>query len=211
MPPDYTMFTADVAVEDHNEIAQDFCCMLAHSQGTFCRVEFRINTMAPAVGLSSAPKKTKTMLRIIWYRPCFLPHEPEKNKKKCPTRTHTCAYAVKLLLRYSTGKIKSNPLGPHFETSATMSQSVAGTKTAAALPHCCSESALESIAGRCVFGSAVWLELWHNYGMSYKKNTEVEVLPVTDLFKESAKYHFFVGGATQVDVEEYLPYIPFQP
>ena len=26
--------------------------------------------------------------------------------------------------------------------------------------------------------------------MSYKKNTEVEVLPVVDLFKESAKYHF---------------------
>ena len=45
----------------------------------------------------------------------------------------------------------------------------------------------------------MWLELWQNYGMSYKKNTEVEVLPVVDLFKESAKKNSFsfVGGATR--------------
>ena len=36
--PIRAMFTADVAVDDHNEIAQDSSCMLAHSQGTFCRV-----------------------------------------------------------------------------------------------------------------------------------------------------------------------------
>ena len=45
------------------------------------------------------------------------------------------------------------------------------------------------------FGSTVWLELWQNYGMSYKKNAEVEVLPVVDLFQASA---FFMGDATQV-------------
>ena len=34
--------------------------------------------------------------------------------------------------------------------------------------------------------------------MSYKKNTQVEVLPVVDLCKKSAELHFFAGGATQV-------------
>ena len=34
--------------------------------------------------------------------------------------------------------------------------------------------------------------------MSYKKNTQVEVLPVVDLCKKSAKWHFFVGGASPV-------------
>ena len=39
------MFTADVAVQDQDEIAQDSSGMLAHSQGTFCRVVlFRIDT-----------------------------------------------------------------------------------------------------------------------------------------------------------------------
>ena len=45
----------------------------------------------------------------------------------------------------------------------------------------------------------MWLELWQNYGMSYKKDAEVEVLRVGDLFKEPAKHHFFKGGATQVN------------
>ena len=72
-----------------------------------------------------------------------------------------------------------------------MSQSLDGTKTAVALPYC-SETTRESVAGWCVFGSEVWLELWQNNGMSCKKNTQVEVLPVVDLCKESA--FFFVGG-----------------
>ena len=38
-----------------------------------------------------------------------------------------------------------------------MSQSFDSTKTAVALPHC-SESTEESVAGWCIFGSAVWLE-----------------------------------------------------
>ena len=42
-------------------------------------------------------------------------------------------------------------------------------------------------------GSTVWPELWQNYEMVYKKNTEVEVLPVVDLFKEPAKNIFFEG------------------
>ena len=64
-PPDE--FTADVAVDDHNEIAQDSSCMLVHSQGTFCTgVDVRINTTAPAVGLSEVPQKTtKTTLLIM--------------------------------------------------------------------------------------------------------------------------------------------------
>ena len=36
-------------------------------------------------------------------------------------------------------------------------------------------------------------------GMSYKQTTEVGVLPVADLFKESAKYHFFSGRCNTGD------------
>ena len=38
--PIRAMFTADVAVDDHNEIAQDSSCTIAHSQGTFYRVAY---------------------------------------------------------------------------------------------------------------------------------------------------------------------------
>ena len=54
-----------------------------------------------------------------------------------------------------------------------MSRCVERTKTAVALPHCCSESTEESTAGWCIFGSKVWLKLWKSDGMSYKKNTQV--------------------------------------
>ena len=84
------MFTADVAVQVHHEIAQDSSCTLEHSQGTFGRVvHFRIGTTAPAVGLSRVPQKTKkTTLHTIWsHVPCagFLLHEAEKKN----THTHT--------------------------------------------------------------------------------------------------------------------------
>ena len=76
------MLTADVAVDDYNEIAQDSSRMLAHSQGTFCRVaHFRISTTACAVCLSRmAQKTTKITLHydMVPYA-CFLLHEPEKN------------------------------------------------------------------------------------------------------------------------------------
>ena len=102
---------------------------------------------------------------------CFLLHEPEKKTKKISrlvlVRART---AVKMLLEYSTQNMKSNPLEPHFGTSATMSQSLDSTKTVVALPHR-SESTKGSFAGWCIFGSQVWLELWQNDGMSYKKNT----------------------------------------
>ena len=64
--------------------------MLVHSQGTFTRVvHFRINTTAPAVGLSRAPqKRQKNTLRIIWthiritqYMLVSWLHQPEKTKK----------------------------------------------------------------------------------------------------------------------------------
>ena len=107
----------------------------------------------------------------------FLQNEPEKRTKLprlvlAPART-----AVKILLRKNTGKFKSNPLEPHFPTSATMSRCLERTKTAVALPHC-GES------------------LWQSDGTSYKKNT---LLPVVDLCKKSVKRHFFFGGATQVN------------
>ena len=136
------MFTADVAVEDHDELAQDSFCVLAHSGGKFSRVvDFRISTTAPAVGHSRLPPKTSktTMMYLpyISYGKLVSCTNP-KNRKKMPrlALVRTCfSTAVKLLLRYRTGKIKSNTLEPHFETSVTMSQSLEVTKTAVASPH----------------------------------------------------------------------------
>ena len=78
------MFTVDVAVVDHDEIAWSSSCILAHSQGTFnWVVHIGINTRAPAVGLSRVPQKTtKTTLLIIWYHMLVSwLHEPENTKK----------------------------------------------------------------------------------------------------------------------------------
>ena len=72
--------------------------MLAHSQGTFCRVvPFGINTTAPAVGLSGVPQKTtRTTLRIVWYHMLvLLAARTRKNKKNAMTRTGTCSYSSK--------------------------------------------------------------------------------------------------------------------
>ena len=82
--PNRVMFTADVAVDGHNEIAQDLSCMLEHSKGTFCRVvDFRIITTAPAVGLSRVPQ-ISTRNYVTYHmvlHACFWVHEPEKQKK----------------------------------------------------------------------------------------------------------------------------------
>ena len=110
------MFAADVAVEDQDEIAQDSSCMLGHSQGTFCRVAgFRIDTTAPAVGLSRVPQKTtKTTLHTIWYRIClFLAARTRKKKQKkqrlvlVPART-----AGKLLPRSTQVYHEKNQIQP---------------------------------------------------------------------------------------------------
>ena len=77
------MFTADVAVQDYDESTQD-SCMLAHSQGTFCRVvPCQINITAPAVDLSRVPPQKATTTA------CILLHEPEKTKKITTTRTYS--------------------------------------------------------------------------------------------------------------------------
>ena len=45
-PISLSTFTADVAMEDHDEIAQGSSCMIAHSQRTLCRVvDFWIGTI----------------------------------------------------------------------------------------------------------------------------------------------------------------------
>ena len=80
------MFTADVAVEDRDEIAQDSSCMLAHNQGTFCKgVGFRIDTTAPAVGLGRVRQKTtKTTLHInviLYHMLVSCCTSPKKNEK----------------------------------------------------------------------------------------------------------------------------------
>ena len=52
------------------------------------------------------------------------------------------------------------------------------------------------------FGSTVRLELWRNDGM-YKKNTEVEVLAVVDLFQQSF-FFWYMGDTTQVERRVHL-------
>ena len=85
-------------------------------------------------------------------------------------------------------KNKSNDLAPHqlfsnFSDNVTVP--VEDTKTAVAFPHG-SESTKESIAGWWTFGLDVRLEfLWWNYGTSYVKKMEVEVLPVLNVSEES--------------------------
>ena len=88
----------------------------------------------------SAPKNDKSCVTYHWYHmhAClFLDAQPPPQKKKklrlVLVRART---AVKILFRYSAGKIKSNPLEPHCQTSATMSRCLQRTKTAVALPHC---------------------------------------------------------------------------
>ena len=80
--------------------------MLAHSQGTFCRVvHFGMNNTAPAVGLSRVPQKTtKATLRIMWHHMIVWLHEPEKKEEKKP-RLVRARTAVKILLGYNTGRI----------------------------------------------------------------------------------------------------------
>ena len=119
------MFTTDVAVDEQNEIAKDFFCMLAHSQGTFCRVvHFRINTTAPAVGLSRVPQKTtKPTLRIMWYHMlvscCTNPtKKKEKKTRLVLVRPRT---AVKMLRRQH-GK---NQIQPCAITFSNLSDNVA--------------------------------------------------------------------------------------
>ena len=94
------MFTADVAVEDQDEIPQDSSCMHAYSQRTLCRVVcFWIDVTAPAVGLSSVPPKTtKSTQHTIGTISRFLAAQtppPQKKKTHTHTRTHThdsCSY-----------------------------------------------------------------------------------------------------------------------
>ena len=115
------MFTADVAVADHDEIAQDSSCMLAHSQGTFWVVDFRINTCtAPAVGLSRVPQENDNNYVNIWYHVLVSCGTKPKQKIKISTpRIRTRSYSSKIITyqvdTYNTGKIESNPLGPRFE------------------------------------------------------------------------------------------------
>ena len=69
--------------------------MLAHSQGTFRRVvAFRIDTTAPAVGLSGVPQKT-TKLRYVSYGTIclFLAAQTRKKQKYTKTPRHAAVLA----------------------------------------------------------------------------------------------------------------------
>ena len=147
---------------------------------------------------------------------CFLAARARKNKTKMPwlvlVRART---AVKILLRYSTGKIKSNPLEPHFQTWATMSRCLERTKSAVALPHCILEHL--RVHRRVVhFGITSVEEVVaerRNVILLYKKNTQLEVLPVVHLCKKSAKWHFFLWAMQHLQVvhffSEEILYVPY--
>ena len=107
--------------------------------------------------------------------------------------------AVTNILDYSTRGSKFERPEPHFQLSATTSALTEGTETAVALPQsreCTKEpiSALPNYASKEKFGATT---VEQNCGMSYRKNGDVEVVPVADLIARSA--FFFVGNATQVD------------
>lgn len=97
-----------------------------------------------------------------------------------PART-----AIQLSLRYCTANSKSNSLEPHFEASPTMSWLLGGAITAAAFQHCSENT--QSVNRRVVhFRTKGVSGLMDNFRTSYQKNTEVEVLLVSDLSKESS-------------------------
>ena len=84
------------------------------------------------------PKKRQKPRYVSYGNTCLFLccTNPKKQKKMSRLVLVRARTAVKILLRYSTGKIKSNPLEPHFKTSASMSRCLEGTKTAVAMPHC---------------------------------------------------------------------------
>ena len=93
--------------------------MLARSQGRCCRVVlFWIIATAPVVGLSkSAPKNDKTYVTYhIVPHACFLLHDPKETTEMRRLVLVRARTVVKILLRYSTGKIKSYPMEPLFQT-----------------------------------------------------------------------------------------------
>ena len=147
------------------------------------------------------PDKTAKTLRIIWYdmvASCCT--NPNITKKKSPLLVLVRARTtVPVNYFLDIPREKSNPtLWNHILKLQLKCRSPQKARKLLSLCHTVVKAQQESVGGWCTFGSAAWLELWQNFGMSYKKNTEVEVLPVPGLFKEPANYHFFVGGATQV-------------
>ena len=104
-----------------------------------------------------------------------------------------------VILGYSARNGKFKRLEPHFPVSATRSRWKEVTETAVDSPQsreCTKEpiSALPNYASKEKFGATT---VEQNCGMSYRKNGDVEVVPVADLIARSA--FFFVGNATQVD------------
>ena len=158
-----------VAVEDRHEIAQHSPCILVHSQGTSRRVvDFRTSMTAPAVGLKRVPHKRQRHVTHHMVPRAARTRQNNYNSNNNNTLISYSYYVLVQLLHRLDGKIKSNHLAPHFETSTITLQSVAYPKNYVALPHC-TESSHPSIAGWCIFRSAVLLELWQNFCLSYKK------------------------------------------
>ena len=220
--------------------------MLAHSQGTSCRVvHFGINTTAPAVGPSRLPQKTT--LRIIWYHMLVSwLHEPEKQNKMPRLVLVRARTAVKIALLIDIAREKSNPtLWNHIFKLQRQCRGASGRSYRRtfclnfqfffprnllyfnlfqnffanigmqSLPNIlpCYISKLwkcflfscfscfswkkteENSAKSCSIRTALraQLKLWQSDGMSYKKNTQVEVLPVVHLCKKIGEMAFFCG------------------
>ena len=91
---------------------------------------------------------------------------------------------------------------PHFQTTATMSRAIEGTKTPVALPHCCrSESAYARVHRRVVRSwiDGVAGDLAEVRNVVQKKYRVVEVLPVLGFVPRigKKKRKKKVGDATQ--------------
>lgn len=131
----------------------------------------KINAVEPHFQTSATLSWTSTGTKTAG----ALPHCSESTNESI---AGWCSCGIEVRLEYghkSMRKRNSNDLAPRFQTSkALLSQSLEGTKIAAALPYC-SKSAKESIAGWCTFGLEVKLELCQNCVVPpYHEKTVVE-------------------------------------
>ena len=136
-----------------------------------------------------APLSTPLLFRAGGVRTNIIQLRKQKKTKK-----HDLYYRMWLYTNIVRGARENQIQRPGTTFSKLqrqLSRCLEHTKNAVASPHC-RESTYESIAGWCISGPKVCLNLWQNDAVSYKKNTQVEVLPVVDLCKKSATLHFFL-------------------
>ena len=127
------MFTADVAVEDQDEIAQDVtppvCSHIAKERFAGWWIFGSTVQLPQSVCVERPPKRQNYVTYHMVPCACFLLHEPEKNKKDTTTRT----YSSKITTWILHGKNQIQPSGTTF---SNLNDNVAAhTKIAVALPR----------------------------------------------------------------------------